>query len=195
MTQAQLEALLGRPLTPVEVTNLDLYLEIAYQRLEELTCLNLKSSSEDRTYGIRKEMSTVFTDLFTEIESVKVDGVTVTDFQPRQWDKRNANWYNSIILNMTGKEVTINADWGICSVDLKLLVAKLFALVGTMNTTNGNIKSKRVEDFTITFYDNTVFDQFLLDNSATINKYSICSIGDVQNGDVCTNRIHDDYRI
>ena len=195
MTQAQLEALLGRPLTPVEVTNLDLYLEIAYQRLEELTCLNLKSSSEDRTYGIRKEMSTVFTDLFTEIESVKVDGVTVTDFQPRQWDKRNANWYNSIILNRTGKEVTINADWGICSVDLKLLVAKLFALVGTMNTTNGNIKSKRVEDFTITFNDNTVFDQFLLDNSATINKYSICSIGDAQNGDVCTNRIHDDYRI
>ena len=83
----------------------------------------------------------------------------------------------------------------LASIDLKLLVAKLFALVGTMNTTNGNIKSKRVEDFTITFNDNTVFDQFLLDNSATINKYSICSIGDVQNGDVCTNRIHDDYRI
>lgn len=195
MNQSKVSALLGRPLTSIESTNFNLYLSIAMQRLEELTCLNLEKKTEARTYDIRQEFKTVFTDLFTTVTEVKVDGNVITDYHPRQWDRRNGSWYNSIVLETRGDVVEVTADWGICSPDLQLLLANLFALVGEMNVSNGNVKSKRVEDFQITFNDNTVYDQFVMDNQATISKYSICNVGDVINGDVCYGgNWHDDYR-
>lgn len=184
MNQAKLEALLGRPLTTIEVTNLTLYLEIATERLQDLTCLNLTQNTEDRVYDVREGYTTVFTDPFTEINSVTVNGNTFTDYTPMQWNRRNADWYNSIVLETCEDEVTINADWGICSPELQLLTARLFGLMGIEKSGNGNVKSKKVEDFSITFNDNSAYDQFLLDNQSLINKYSLCNIGNVQHGSV-----------
>jgi hypothetical protein len=184
----ELVALLGRPLTAVESANRKLYLEIAQERLEDLTCMNLSKETEDRVFDVRNGYSTVFTDLFTTINSVSVNGTELaTDkYTIRQWDRRNASWYNSIILEdcQSYKEVTINADWGVCSPELKLLLANLFALVGKMSKGNGNVKSKKVEDFSITYNENTVYQQFLIDNEAVLTKYSICGIGQVQSGKV-----------
>jgi hypothetical protein len=45
MTQQELEALLGRPLTPIEVTNLGLYLEIALESLEDALCIEIEDTS------------------------------------------------------------------------------------------------------------------------------------------------------
>lgn len=187
MNQAKLVALLGRPLTTVETTNFSLYLKIAYERLEDLLCMNLESTTEDRVFDVRNGYSTVFTDLFTDINSVSIDGneLTTNDYSVRQGNRRSGNWYNSIVLtNPTDCEVTINADWGLCAPDLQLLLAQLFALIGTMNTSNGNVKSKKVEDFSITFNDNTAYQQFTLDNAGTISKYSICGIQEIQHGGV-----------
>lgn len=182
MNETKLVALLGRPLTSIESTNLKMYLNIAKERLEDLTCLNLTATTEDRTYDVRQGFQTVFTDPFTEINSVKINGEPFTDYTLRQWNRRNASWYNSIVVDTSEEEVTINADWGMCSSELQLLQAKLFDLVGKMNTGNGNVKSKRVEDFLIAFNDNTVYQQFCLDNQSLIAKYSLCNIADVQHG-------------
>lgn len=188
MNKTQMVALLGRPLTSVEDTNYTTYLKIAQERLEDITCLNLTATTEDRTYDIREGYTTVFTDLFDAINSVEVNGseLAETDYSVRQWDRRNASWYNSIVLqNCTSEdEITINADWGICSPELQLLLANLFGLMGKMSKGNGNVKSKKVEDFSVTFNDNSAYDQFLLDNQALINKYSLCNIGNVQHGRV-----------
>lgn len=186
MKAETLVALLGRPLTPVEAEYLKLYLNIAKEKLEDVTCLNLSSGSGERVYDIRKGYDTVFTDLFTSVNKVSVDGreIDASDYSVRQWDRRNASWYNSIILDdcQSYKEVTIDANWGICSPELKLLYAKMFALIGEKG--NGNVKSKKVEDFSITFNENSVYQQFLIDNDATISKYSICNIGQIQSGEV-----------
>jgi hypothetical protein len=188
MNQDKLEALLGRPLTSCEVTNRKLYLQIAQERLEDLTCLNLEEATEDRTYSVREGYQTVFTDMFTTVNSVTVNGseLDAADYTAMQWNKRTADWYNSVVLkNCTPEDtIVINADWGACSPTLQLLQAKLFGLVSSMNNSNGNVSSKKVEDFSISFNDNTVYEQFLLDNQALIGKYSICNIQTTVSGDV-----------
>lgn len=195
-TQAQLEALLGRPLTSVEVTNIELYLEIAEERLEQLICSRVNQVAEERIYDSRPGYSTVFTELFTEVVSVEVDGkpLDTSEYSIRQWDSRNGYWFNSIVFKHKShreSEVTVDALWGFNSTtmptDLQYLFAKLFALVSSMNKGNGNVKSKKVEDFSISFNDNSVYDQFLIDNSSTIRKYSVCDVGYVRNGKTCVN--------
>jgi len=190
---AQLAKLLGRPLTPVETANIELYLDIAYERLESVICSTVDSIAEERTYDGRDGYSTVFTDIFVEVSSVVVDGKTIdpADYSIRQWDKRNASWYNSIVFKdkLCGDAVVvIDATWGFAEdtmpADLQLLVAKFFALVSSMNKANGNVKSKKVEDFSISFNDNSVYNQFVIDNAATIRKYSLCDVGKIRSGKI-----------
>lgn len=189
MKQTELQALLGRPLTSIEVANLKKYVNIAREMLEDLTCMNLSKATEDRVYDVRKGYSTIFTDPFTTVNSVTVDGkeLEVSKYSARQWDRRNAKWYNSIVVDNCHryKEVTINADWGLCSSELELLLARLFGVISATNKTNGRVKSKKVEDFSISYNDNSVYQQFLIDNESLITKYSLCTIGLVESGEVC----------
>lgn len=181
MNKTQMAALLGRPLTSIEDTNYSTYLKIAQERLEDLTCLNLSSEPSERIYDVREGYTTVFTDLYTSVDSVKIDGNEISDYTSMQWDRRNASWYNSIVLETNAETVTVTADWGICSPELQLLTARLFKLLGS-ESMSSNIKSKKVEDFSITLNDNTVYQQFLVDNQALIDKFSLCSIGNIQHG-------------
>lgn len=194
MKKTTVVALLGRPLTSIEDTNFETYLKIARERLEDLTCLNLTDETDDRTYDVREGYTTVFTDPFTAINSVKINGNAVSDYTPMQWDRRNASWYNSIVLQTSDCEVTINADWGLCSPELQLLTARLFGLLNTEKSGNGNIKSKKVEDFSVTYNDNTAYQQFLLDNQALINKFSLCNIGNIQHGNVRRFNVYESFR-
>lgn len=184
MSEDEIAALLGRPLMPLEVENFTEYLKIAQERLEDLTCLNLNEETEDRVFDVREGYTTVFTDPFVAINSVKINGNAVSDYTPMQWNRRKADWYNSIVLkNVTcADEITINADWEIASPELELLIARLFGLLNAESSGNNNIKSKRVNDFQITFNDNSVYQQFLIDNQALIDKYSLCNIGNIQHG-------------
>lgn len=191
MTQAKLEALLGRSLTPREVTNLQLYLDIAKESLEELLCLSLCDEGDTtRVFNVREGYSTVFTDIFTELSEVKVDGTVTTDYYPAFWDKRSNAYYNSIVLddcNVT--EVEITGFWGFDEVpnDLQLLWAQSFANVSKQYKAGaGNVKSKQVEDFRISYGDLTDDEVFMNANSRIIKKYSMCNIGYVKHGDVCT---------
>lgn len=197
MTKEQLAALLGRPLTPNENTNFDLYLDIAKESLEELLCISLDVNpdtsgdpEEDvQTFDVREGYSTVFTGIFTEVSEVKVDGKVTTDYYPVFWEKRSNPYYNSIVLDCrAARSVEITGHWGFDTLpgDLQLLWAQLFANVSKKYKVGaGNIKSKQTEDFRISYGDLTDDEVFLKDNRRTIKKYSMCNIGYVLHGDTC----------
>lgn len=153
--------------------------------IEQLTCLNLDVSNTPsaRVYDVRDGFSTVFTDLFEDVTSVTVDGKTV-DYTPKFWDNRNTETYNSIVLSdcQNVKEVTITAKWVIPD-DLQALIDNLDTTIGKIK--NSRVKSKKIEDFSVTYNDNTEIEQFILDNQTILNKYSICNMIDVKHGKVC----------
>lgn len=196
MDESQLEALLGRNLTDREVENLYLYLDIAQDSLENLLCMSLDVQSgsgelehESRVFVAREGYSTLFTGIFTEIDSVTVDGIATTEYVKVFWDNRNSDYYNSIVFNeplSKESEVVVTAAWGLqeLPVDIQLLLAQLFANT-SKKYISGGIKSKRVEDFNITFSDLTDEQEFLNRNASIIRKYSLCNVGYVKNGEVC----------
>lgn len=188
MNKTCMSNLLGRPLTSTEDSNFNQYLKIARGRLDDLLCTSTEPSTEARTYDVREGYSTVFTDIFTEVQSVSVRGSVLTSAQytPYQWNNRRGEWFNSIVLkDVYAEDVTITADWGFDELpdDLELLLAKAFAQVS--NRRDGSVKSKKIEDFSVTYSDATAAEQFRLDNLATINKYSLCGIPELQSGRVC----------
>jgi len=192
MTQAQLEALLGRPLSSIEVTNLTLYLDIANERLQKILCYSVvQDVGAQRFFTAREGYSTVFVGAIQTITEVKLNGVITTDFTPYLWDSRNSDWFNSIVFKETleaNDEVQITGTWGFSSMpgDLSQLLAKVFDLVSSGISSDTNVSSKKVEDFSISFDTNLTAEQRLIDsNIATINKYSLCNIGQVRNGLVC----------
>jgi hypothetical protein len=198
MKQSKLEALLGRSLIAREVTNLTLYLDISKEAIQELLCMYIECGGyqEARTYEPREGYSTVFTDIFTNIEEVKVDDVAVTGYHEAFFDKRNGDFYNSIVFteSLDGTEtIEITADWGFNKIpdDLARLWAQMFAIVSKKRAT-GSVKSKQVEDFRITYGDLSDEELFEKDNHLTIKKYKMCDIGYVKHGSTCA--LHGVYR-
>jgi len=201
MNQAQLEALLGRPLTSIEVTNLELYLEIANDTLETLLCTSIRPATEERTFNLREGYRTAFVDIFTEVTEVKVNGTVQypTSYSKRQWDKRTGGWFNSLVLadriTSTTDEITVNATWGFVDApvedyavpsDLQVILAGLFSLITKKNKLDPTVTSKATEDFKISFNADVDLDEeFYTQYSKTIDKYSLCNIGYVRHGEVC----------
>lgn len=188
LNKTQMAALLGRPLTLSEDTNFTEYLASATETLEFVLCASLKAETEERVFGSRQEFSTLFTDYFTAVTQVKIDGKEVS-YSPRQWDNRNATWFNSLVFNdeLKGKEVSVTASWGFKTLpqDLATLLARVFALNGESGGT-GNVQAKQIEDFRLTInVDKTEFQGLLDDNATTLNRYAMCKAkADVQNGDI-----------
>jgi hypothetical protein len=194
MNEAKVSALLGRTLTTTETTNFDLYLDIATENLESMLCISLSNNSGTREFDTREGYSTAFIDPFTAINEVTIDDSVIdeSEYSTRQWDRRNARWYNSVVFgSKCNGTITVDADWGFgkcLPADLQLLLARSFDQVSRANESisDGNVKRKEVEDFKIEFdTDLTQNDLFMQDNGATIRKYSLCNIGDIQHGDIC----------
>jgi hypothetical protein len=194
MKQDKMSALLGRPLAANETANYKLYLDIANDSLESMICTSLCDQNDPKVYDVREGYSTVFTDIFIDIDEVKLDGKVVdsSEYSLRQWDKRNASWYNSLVFNYRfnecDKEVEVSATWGFESMpsDLQLVLAGLFDLVTKKNKQNSSVQSKQVEDFRITFRADVDLDSdFQTKYGGTLAKYSICDIPNVQHGRVC----------
>lgn len=194
MNSTTVAALLGRPLTTIETTNFNLYLKIARQSLDDLLCTNLCDDSETRTFDVRAGYSTLFTDIFTEITEVKRNDEVVTDYSVRQWDRRTGSWYNSIVFENkleADDVIEVTADWGFASIpsDLQLVLAQLFGLITKKNKLDPTVASKQVEDFRISFnVDADLDDEFYKQYNKTITKYSLCTIGNIQHGEVSANR-------
>lgn len=190
LKQEQMVKLLGRSLTTTETANYDLYLKIATQRLEELLCVTLCGDDSERTFTTRTGYRTVYVDPFKDIESITIDGdeVDADDYVAKQNDRFNGRWYNIVEFDTKrrGENIVVDADWGFgtCPADLQVFLAKLFAQGSVEQTSDSQVKSKKIEDFTVTYKDGATFDEFVLANSAIIEKYSQCNQGQVRHGSV-----------
>ena len=195
INKQELIALLGRPLTPVEDTNLDLYIDIATQSLEELICSPIEDVNETRVFDLREGYSTAFVDIFWNVTEVKVDGKVRSDYQVRQWNRRNGSWYNSLVFDCRftdcDREIEVTADWGFTPnsgasslpADLQSVLAGLFAQITKKNKFDPTVASKQVEDFRISFRaDVDLDDEFYKLYGKTISKYSLCDIPNLQHG-------------
>jgi hypothetical protein len=190
LNKEQVEKLLGRSLTTSETDNFDLYLKIATERLEELLCMQLCGSDDDRTFMSREGYRTLYMDVFTDLESVTIDGneVDEDDYVVKQNDSYSGSWFNSIEFErpLKGKKVVVSADWGFDTVpvDLQLLLARLFDQ-GSKEQSDKNVKSKKIEDFTVTYENGKTMDDLANENSSVIQKYSLCSQGQIRSGEIC----------
>lgn len=198
MTKEDISKLLGRPLTPIEDDNFDLYLEIAQGALENLLCFSLDVQEDnaqptERVFGGREGFRTTYTGIYTDISEVKIDGTPETDYYKSFWDNRNSIFYNSIVFNNhvhNGHcEVSITAKWGFKTlpVDLQLIIAALFDNITKQNKVDRSISSKKVEDFEIRYTDlkESLMNSLKSDYLDTIQKYSMCAVPDVTNGKIC----------
>lgn len=162
----------------------------ATQLLESMLCLDFSNDSGKRVYQGREGYRTVFTGIFSDVNSVTVDGQPV-DYYPAFFDKRNGEFFNSIVLeNPVCGEVVIDAEWGFNKLpaDLKKLLANADAVV-TRTHAIRDIKSKKVEDVTVTYGDLSDDEVFLKQNAVTINKYSMCNVPYTLHGDTCGNSV------
>lgn len=187
MKTETLVALLGRPLTPIEEQNKDLYIKIAKENLGTLICSDL-CGEDVRYFDARQGYRTVFVDIFTDVESVRINGNTVTNYSKRQWDRRSGSWYNSLVFDKKfrkDEEVEIEATWGFTKMpaDLQQVLAQLFGLISKKNKFDSTIASKQVEDFRISFRADADLDaDFYKNYGPTISKYSLCNIGNIKHG-------------
>lgn len=199
LDKTQMAALLGRSLTSVEDSNFDKYLDIATEHLEELTCSEIAKVAEDaepseRTFGTRDGYRTVWVDPFSSLTSVKIDGevVDVNAYTKKQNDNFNGSWFNIIEFSRrrSGENITVEATWGFATVpaDLEMLLAQLFNQVSVDQKTDGQVKSKKIEDFSVTYKDSVTLQEVLSGNAATIQKYSQCNQGVIRHG-----RVHSVY--
>lgn len=160
--------------------------EEAKQFLESLLCLDFSQDSGERTFTAREGMRTVFTGIFSDVRSVTVNGQAV-GYYPAFFDKRSGDYFNSIVLDKpVCGEVVIDADWGFDELpaDLKKLLANAEAVTSQAYSVK-EVKSKRVEDFQITYSDLSDDEAFLKQNAVTINKYSMCHIDYILHGETC----------
>ena len=195
LDEAQMAALLGRSLTATETANFEKYLNIATEHLEELTCSEIAKVAEDaepseRTFGTRDGYRTVWVDPFSSLTSVTINGnaVDVNDYTKKQNDSFNGSWYNIIEFSRRrcGELIVVNAVWGFATVpaDLEMLLAQLFNQVSVDQKTDGQVKSKKIEDFSVTYKDSVTLQDVLSGNAATILKYSQCNQGVIRHGRV-----------
>ena len=186
LDQTQLESLLNRSLTSAESTNLDLYLNIAINKLETLICTKLCTNPTTRLYKSRKGYGTVFTDVFTDIDELKIDGIVSTNYNKMWFDNLNASVFNSVVFDnpLQGQTIEITGVFGYDTLpnDLALVLAKLFDLNTKSQTFNGRVQSKQVEDFRITYKDITLDEQFYEDYGTILSKYSQCNVGYILHG-------------
>jgi hypothetical protein len=195
LTKEQVAKLLNRSLTPSELANFDLYIKIVVERLEDLLCLSLCGDCGDgtRTYQPREGYRTLFIDPFTSIISVSINDVEqdVSKYTVKQNDMYNGGWYNSIEFHypMNGRyNIVVDADWGFGNIplDLQLLIARLFAQGSVEQRSDNQVKSKKIEDFTVTFKDGSTFGEFATANQSIISKYSLCNVGRISHGRIHT---------
>ena len=191
MDKTTIAKLLGRPLTSSEDSNFEQYINYTISTLENLLCWSPICNEATATYESRVGYRTLWTDPFTSITDVKVDGTAVTGYKLAFNGNFNYPFYNSVVFPypLNGQTVEITGSWGFDELpaDLGSLVAEIFKMYGRVSSGNmaGNVTNKRVEDFSISYGDSSEMDALASKNSSVIAKYSNCqSAIEVQHGDV-----------
>lgn len=198
LDKSTIEKLLGRTLTSHEDSYKEQYINRTSATLENLLCWSpvMGGELEDAVYRSRNGYRTLWVDPFTEISTVKVDGVTVTDYTPAFNGKYTFPFFNSLEFDkvLTGQKVEVSATFGLeeLPADLGELISEIFKMHSRVsaNTLAGNVTEKRIEDFSVKYGTQTEYEALKGAHSAVIAKYSICGVGEVQHGEVDSGHIH-----
>jgi hypothetical protein len=189
MSQDKISALLGRPLSATETTNFSTYLSLAQGRVSDILCANICPQYEEaKTFELRDGYRTLNLPIFTEIQSITIDGSTLdpSNYSVRQGLSFNGEWFNAVVFNNAYicTQVVVTADWGFNQIpnDVQLMVAEQFGLMSDSLDAD-NVTRKQVEDFSVQF-NGTKTDSFNAKYAPTINKYSCCVKGNVQSGNI-----------
>jgi hypothetical protein len=152
--------------------------------------MDLTSDDGERQYETRANYKTVYVDPCTSVTAITIDGTAVdaSDYTLKQNDRLNADWYNIVEFDTAraGEIITVDADWGFgsCPVEIQLLLAQLFNLVTVEQTLDNRVKSKKIEDFAVTYSDETAYDALMRKHKTVIDKYSTCNQGYIEHGTV-----------
>ena len=203
MDKTTIAKLLGRPLTSSEDSNFEQYINYTISTLENLLCWSPICNEATATYESRDGYRTLWTDPFTSITDVKVDGTAVTGYKLAFNGNFNYSFYNSVVFShpLGDQTVELTGTWGFeeLPADLGSLVAEIFKAYGRTTASNmaGNVTNKSVEDFSISYGDKSEMDTLASNNSSVIAKYSNCqSAGEVSHGEAegcCGNSIRRFY--
>jgi hypothetical protein len=183
LTKEQVAVYLRRPLTASEDANFDTYLDIATHRLSNLVCFSFDKTTGTRTFNSRAGYRTLFIDPFTAVSLVKIDGREFSTYVKKQNDSYQGTWFNSLEFDedLCGHRVEVTATWGLGE-DLPSDLAELLAgLFGIHETEVNMVKSKKIEDFSVTYKDGSELDTLVAAHLGTIQKYALCA-GAVSHG-------------
>lgn len=185
LSKQSVEKLLGRTLTSNEASNFDQYIKTTFANLENLVCWTPICGSGERTYRGRPNYHTLWLEPFTKVKSVTIDGKEVTAFTPIFNDSYNSPIYNGIEFDypLGSDKVIVDATWGFNfpPADLGQLIGALFMLNTRLATEDPRVRSKSVEDFSLTYNNDGEFNSLIKTYSNVIAKYSICS-SEIQHG-------------
>ena len=192
MDKTSIAKLLGRPLTSLEDSNFEQYINYTISTLENLLCWSPVCTDATASYESRDGYRTLWTDPFTSITDVKVDGTAVTDYKLAFNGNFNYPFYNSVVFPypLGEQTVEITGTWGFeeLPADLGSLVAEIFKMYGRVSTYNGSgiLVNKKVEDTSFTYSDKvSEMEALSSKNSSVISKYSNCqSAGEISHGEV-----------
>jgi hypothetical protein len=195
INQQQLVKLLGRDLTQTEIDNFNLYMGMALSSVSGLLCIDLCDEGGTRTYRSRDGYRELWIDPFSNVNTVSIDGVETTDYATKQNNSYNGEWYNVLEFDekLDGSLVTVDASWGFSDCmpsDLQTLVAKMFDYNSSTQGVNQNVKSKKIEDYSVTYKDSDPLQDFLEANRMLVNKYGQCNLSEVSHGTIL--RVSDD---
>ena len=199
MTEQDIEKLLGRDLSAMENNNFSLYLDITIERLSNLLSVNViipevdsgtnEPIVETRIYAGRNGYKTLYTDPFTDLISVSIDGNTKT-VTTAQWDNPMGSWKNVVCFDdeMDAEQVDVTAKFGYGNPlpsDLQLLIARGFDAILKENTDNPRVSTKRNEDYSVSYKDSveSSWQAFTMTNKGIIQKYSQAGLGVIEHGD------------
>ena len=186
ISQTDFEKLLGRTLTSTEASNFEQHLNATIANLENLLGWSLLGEAGERVYKSRRRYHTLWTDPFTEINSVTVDGTAETDYTPIFNDSYNSPFYNGLEFDypLDGSKVVIDATWGFTGIpaDLGQLIVALWSMAQRLPTEQGNVRSKSIEDFSVTYTEDGEYNSIITTYSGVIAKYALDS-SQIQHGD------------
>ena len=181
ITKQQVERIINRSLTSVEEENFEDDIKNAASITKELLGIDWDVIG-DRSYDSREGYSTIFTDPYTSLTTVKKNDKTVaaTDYHGANDDDRNSQIKNSIVFNRTLAScdtVTVAATWGFgekLPVDLLKLIVAIWQQETSpiIDTNKAEVRSKSIEDFSQTFdTSKTASERFKERYGSTIAKY------------------------
>lgn len=199
ITQAEVEALLCRPLSSCETSSLALYIENSKAILESYLCTDFLSSDECTTrYYDYIDSNNIYTDVFYELCSIKIEDCdTLEDFdvdcsvRPRFGGNYNSKIFNNIeicekdscgcpintcLCESRCKRWVVEAKFGYGDDEvLKNILLELVKEAILNGDCNQNVKSKSIEGYQVTFKsDNekiSVIDKY----NKVLEKYRNCS--------------------